>query len=94
MYLLDEPENALSPTRQMSFLRLLRDRELSGNAQMIVATHPPIIMNYPGATILNFDGDKIERVEYEETDHYRVAKAFPGNPGRYLRELFDDEQDK
>jgi len=94
MYLLDEPENALSPTRQMSFLRLLRDWELSGNAQIIVATHSPIIMSYPGATILNFDGDRIEPVEYEETDHYRVTKAFLGNPERYLRELFDDEQDR
>jgi len=91
MYLLDEPENALSPTRQMSFLRLLRDWELSGNAQMIVATHSPIIMSYPGATILNFDGDKIEQVKYEETEHYRITKAFLGNPERYLKELFDDE---
>jgi predicted ATPase len=92
IYLLDEPENALSPARQMSFLRLLRDWELSGNAQMIIATHSPIIMSYPGATILNFDGDKIKQVEYEETDHYRVTKAFLGNRERYLRELFDDEE--
>jgi len=78
-------------TRQMSFLRLLRDWEASGNAQMIVATHSPIIMSYPGATILNFDGETIEPVEYEETEHYRITKAFLGNPERYLRELFDDE---
>ena len=91
MYLLDEPENALSPTRQMSFLRLLHDWEASGNAQMIVATHSPIIMSYPGATILGFDGDTIEPVEYEETEHYRITKAFLGNPERYLAELFDDE---
>jgi len=90
MYLLDEPENALSPTRQMSFLRLLRDWEVSGNAQMIVATHSPIIMSYPNATILSFDGDTIEPVEYEETEHYRITKAFLGNPERYLKELFDD----
>ena len=90
MYLLDEPENALSPTRQMSFLRLLHDWEASGNAQMIVATHSPIIMSYPGATILSFDGDIIEPVEYEETEHYRITKAFLGNPERYLRELFDE----
>ena len=91
MYLLDEPENALSPTRQMSFLRLLLDWEASGNAQMIVATHSPIIMSYPGATILSFDGDTIEPVEYEETEHYRITKAFLGNPERYLAQLFDDE---
>ena len=91
MYLLDEPENALSPTRQMSFLRLLRDWEVSGNAQMIVATHSPIIMSYPGATLLSFDGEKIELVKYEETEHYRITKAFLGNPERYLAQLFDDE---
>lgn len=93
MYLLDEPENALSPTHQMGFLRLLRDWEASGNAQMIVATHSPIIMSYPGATILNFDGKQIERVEYGDTEHYRITKAFLGNPERYLKELFDDQQE-
>jgi len=90
MLLLDEPENALSPTRQMSFLRLLRDWEASGNAQMIVATHSPIIMSYPGATILSFDGESIESIDYMETEHYRITKAFLGNPERYLAELFDD----
>lgn len=93
MYLLDEPENALSPTRQMSFLRLLRDWEASGNAQMIVATHSPIIMSYPGATILSFDGESIESIKYEETEHYRITKAFLGNPERYLAQLFDDESE-
>lgn len=93
MYLLDEPENALSPTRQLSFLRLLRDWERSGNAQIIVATHSPIIMSYPGATILSFDGDGIESVAYEETEHYRVTRAFLGNPEKYLRELFDEGSD-
>lgn len=93
MYLLDEPENALSPTRQMTFLRLLSDWEQSGNAQMIVATHSPIIMSYPSATILSFDGESIESIEYEETEHYRITKAFLGNPERYLAELFDDAQE-
>lgn len=90
MFLMDEPENALSPTRQMSFLRLLRDWENSGAAQMIIATHSPIIMSYPGATILSFDGDSIAPMDYEETEHYRITKAFLGNPERYLAQLFDD----
>jgi predicted ATPase len=90
IYLLDETENALSPTRQMGFLRLLRDWESSGNAQMIVATHSPIIMSYPGATILSFDGKQIEQVEYEDTEHYRITKAFLGNPKIYHAQLFDD----
>lgn len=57
---------------------------------MIIATHSPIIMSYPNATILSFDGDTIEPVNYEETEHYRITKAFLGNPGRYLRELFNE----
>jgi len=93
IYLLDEPENALSPTRQLSFLRLLRDWERSGNVQAIVATHSPIIMSYPGATILSFDGDAIEAIEYKDTEHYRVTRAFLGDPERYLRKLFDDKPD-
>ena len=93
LYLLDEPENALSPTRQLSFLRLLRDWERSGNVQVIIATHSPIIMSYPGATNLSFDGDAIVPVEFEETEHYRVTRAFLGDPERYLRELFDEDAD-
>lgn len=91
MYLLDEPENALSPTRQLSFLRLLKDWDQSGNAQVVVATHSPIIMSYPGAVILSFDGDSITPVKYTETEHYRVTKAFLANPDKYLEELLNDE---
>lgn len=92
IYLMDEPENALSPTRQMSFLRLLRAWENSGTAQMIIATHSPIIMSYPGATILSFDDDSIQPITYEETGHYQLTKAFLGNPERYLKRLLDDDE--
>ncbi len=91
MYLMDEPENALSPMRQLSFLRLLRDWEASGNAQMIVATHSPILLSYPGAEILHFDGESVAPIAYEEIEHVRVTKAFLGNPERYLRQLLDDD---
>lgn len=91
LYLLDEPENALSPTRQLSFLRLLRDWERSGNVQVIIATHSPIIMSYPGATNLCFDGDDIAPIEYENTEHYKVTRAFLGNPERYFQELFGED---
>lgn len=91
MYLLDEPENALSPTRQLSFLRLLRDWERSGNVQVIIVAHSPIVMSYPGATNLSFDGDAIKPVEFEETEHYKVTRAFLSDPERYLRELFDGD---
>lgn len=92
VFLLDEPENALSPMRQLSFLRLLRDWEMSGNAQVIIATHSPILLSYPGAEIFNFDGKSISSVTYDEIEHVRVSKAFLGNPGRYLKQLFDDAE--
>jgi len=92
MYLMDEPENALSPNRQLAFLRLLREWECSGNAQIIIATHSPILMSYPGATIYSFDGQSIEPVDYEDTEHYRVTRGFLMNPNRYLAELFDDTE--
>lgn len=88
VYLMDEPETALSPMRQLSFLALLRDWEASGRVQAIVATHSPIILSYPGARLLSFDGDRIEETTVEETDHFRVTRAFLGNPARYLREIF------
>jgi len=96
MYLMDEPENALSPMRQMELLRLIRQWEVSGNAQIILATHAPILMSYPGAEILHFDGQGIAPIAYEDIEHVQVTKAFLGNPERYLRELFadDDESDE
>jgi predicted ATPase len=92
IYLMDEPENALSPMRQLGFLGLLREWEESSNAQMIIATHSPILLSYPGATILNFDGESISPVEYQDIEHVQVTKAFLGNPERYLHQLFDESE--
>lgn len=89
IYLLDEPETAFSPSRQLAFLRLLREWELSGNAQIIIVTHSPILMAYPGATILSFDGGNIMPVTFEETEHFRVTKAFLNNPEKYLSDLME-----
>ncbi|MEM8916632.1 MAG: AAA family ATPase [Pseudomonadota bacterium] len=96
IYLMDEPENALSPIRQLAFMRLLWEWELSGNAQMIIATHSPILMSYPGATILSFDGNALTPTAYEDTEHYRVTKSFLGNPQAALDELLapDEEGDE
>lgn len=87
MFLMDEPENALSPMRQLALLRLMKQWEESGNAQIVVVTHSPILMSYPGATILRFDGDSIAPVTYEETEHYRVTKAFLADPERIWKDL-------
>jgi predicted ATPase len=69
-YLLDEPEAALSPLRQLSFLRLLWELDKEGNSQFIIVTHSPIIMAYPNAVIYNFNGNKIQKIDYEDTEHY------------------------
>jgi predicted ATPase len=76
LYLLDEPEAALSPKSQVRFLKLLQELEAEGHAQFIMATHSPILMAYPGAQIFSFDGDHIKEVSYEETTHYKIYKQF------------------
>lgn len=92
MYLMDEPENALSPMRQMELLCLIHQWEQSGNAQIIIATHSPILMSYPGAEILHFDGQGIVPIRYDDIEHVRITKAFLRNPERYLKQLFGEEE--
>lgn len=93
-YLLDEPEAALSPQRQLSFLTLLHDtvRDFD-ECQFIIATHSPIILAYPNAQILSFNGSHIEDVEYKQTEAYRVTHSFLSNPEIYLHHLFTEEQE-
>lgn len=90
LFILDEPEAALSPQRQFAFLRLIYELEQSGNAQFIIASHSPILMAYPGAVIYLCEDDGFKHVNYEETDHYRLTKAFLDNPERLLNQLFMD----
>lgn len=88
IYLLDEPEAALSPSRQLAFLRILHDLAAEGEAQFIIATHSPILMGYPDSVILNFDGDKIDEIKYEMTDHYQITKYFLQHREKVLADLF------
>ena len=90
LYLLDEPEAALSPTRQVEFLVLLHDSIRRG-CQFVIATHSPIIMAYPEARIHLLDRQGIRDVAYTDTEHYQVTRRFLSNPQRSLRALFDDE---
>ena len=76
LYLLDEPESALSPSSQVALLKLLQQLEAEGHAQFIMATHSPILLAYPGAQIFSFDSSRIEEVEYEDTTHYKLYKRF------------------
>lgn len=85
LYLLDEPETPLSPIHQLSLLSLLQD-QASRNCQFIVATHSPILMALPGATILNFD-QRIEPIAWEDVEHVAVTRAFLNDPESFLRHL-------
>lgn len=89
LYLFDEPEAALSPTRQLSFVS--RMHELCKlNSQMVIATHSPIILSYPNSTIYEFSEHGIKKVLFEETEHYQVTKNFLNNYKLMLKELMAD----
>jgi predicted ATPase len=84
LYLVDEPEAALSPSSQIKFLNLLQQLEGTGHAQFIIATHSPILLAYPGAQIFCFDSSPIKEVAYEETTHYQLYEAFFSDRSAFL----------
>jgi predicted ATPase len=86
-FILDEPEAALSPMRQLSLLHIIAALEKNGDIQFIMATHSPILMCYPKAEILQISGSKIERVDYKDSEHFKVTKGFLNDPESYLRHL-------
>jgi predicted ATPase len=90
LVLMDEPEAALSPIRQMSFLSLLH-RHVRDGAQFVIASHSPIVLAYPDAWIYQFGDEGIRRTEYEETEHYRVYRDFLQNRALSLRVLLGEE---
>jgi predicted ATPase len=87
IYLLDEPEAALSPLKQLSLIAFILEVLKKKNAQFIIATHSPILMGIPGAMIYEIQDDGMQAVEYKETEHYRITKTFLDNPASYLRHL-------
>lgn len=92
LYLLDEPEAALSPQRQLAFLRILHELSVRRVAQFIIATHSPIILAFPGATVWSLDGGRISEVDYRDTEHYRITRDFLESPEQYFRYLFSDPE--
>lgn len=93
LFLLDEPEAALSPQRQLSFLVLIRDvLKKFKDAQFIVSTHSPVLLAYPGAQILSFDEGQIHEVEYEQTGSFQVVRSFLNNREEFLAQLFAETQ--
>jgi predicted ATPase len=92
LYLLDEPEAALSPQRQLAFLRIIFQLATPGNAQFIIATHSPMLLAYPGATLLSLDRGALRRTTYQETEHYRITRDFLEAPERFFRHLLTEEE--
>lgn len=90
LYLMDEPEAALSPNRQLQFLALLHDYVKRGG-QFVIATHSPIIMAYPDARIYLLDGGDVREVAYTDTEHYLVTRGFLSNPRRSISVLLGEE---
>jgi predicted ATPase len=89
LYLFDEPEAALSPARQLALLVAMH-RLVQRQSQFIIATHSPILLGYPEATIYLFGDTELKRIAYTDTEHYQVTKAFLDHPERMLRELLRD----
>jgi predicted ATPase len=91
VYLLDEPEAALSPQRQLAFLRILKQLTEQGGAQFVIATHSPMLLTFPGATVLSLEGGSIVPVPYQATEHYQLTRDFLNSPERFYRHLFASE---
>lgn len=86
LYLLDEPETALSPKSQVELLRLLQEMSALGHAQFIIATHSPILLACPESVIYSFDHSPVKTIHYEDTEHYQIYKSFMEGPTKYLSE--------
>lgn len=93
IYLLDEPEAALSPKRQLAFLARLHALVSSGESQFIIATHSPILLSYPGAKIYSFDENGIQPIAFEATEHFQVTKDFLNAHESFYKHLFAHDGD-
>jgi predicted ATPase len=89
LYFLDEPEAALSPQRQLALLTILHDLVQRGS-QFIIATHSPILMAYPKAQIYHLSENGIQKISYEDSEHYQVSREFLANPQRFLYHLLGE----
>jgi predicted ATPase len=91
IFIFDEPESALSPSRQLMFLRLLGRMERSGRSQVIMATHSPLLMAYPDARLLLLSKYGLEPVSLEQTEHFRLLREFCADPASFVRQALDED---
>ena len=87
LFLLDEPESALSPKRQLALMAMMVRRIKEGKSQFIIATHSPILMTYPGATVVNFDSPSLESIDFQQSEHYLLTKGILDHPEQYWKHL-------
>jgi predicted ATPase len=90
LYLMDEPEAPLSPSNQITLLALIR-RAIADGSQFIIATHSPILMALPGAALLDFNARPPAPIDWQDTEHVSITRAFLTNPQSFLRHLEDDD---
>ncbi len=90
IFIFDEPESALSPSRRIEFVRLLRRMDQSGICQVIMATHAPILMAYPNARLLRLSKYGLEPVTLEQTEHFRLIREFCADPALFLQTMLGE----
>jgi predicted ATPase len=90
IFIFDEPESALSPSRQIEFLKLMRRMDHSGHCQIIMATHSPVLMAYPNARLLRLTKHGLEPVTVGETDHYKVLREFCDDPVGFVEAAIEE----
>ena len=90
LLLFDEPESALSPQRQLALLAQMSMLAATGTSQFIIATHSPILLTFPGAQILSFDGEALRPTVLEDTSHFQITKGILQNPAVYWKHLHAD----
>jgi predicted ATPase len=90
IFIFDEPESALSPSRQIEFLKLLRAMDRSNRSQVIMATHSPMLMAYPNARLLQLSKYRLEPARVEDTEHYRLMREFWSDPAGFIETMLED----
>lgn len=92
IYILDEPEAALSPQNVLSFMVIINELAKTGNAQFIISTHSPMLMALPTAQFIYIRDNELIEMDYKETEHFQIYKSFYDNPDRMLKHLFEEEK--
>lgn len=90
IFIFDEPESALSPMRQIEFLKLLRRMDRAGHCQVIMATHSPMLMAYPGATLLQLTKYGLDPVTVEQTEHFKIMREFCVGPDSFVETMIEN----